>query len=309
MKVLITGATGMLGCDLCKEFSAEGDVTGLARGQREAKQCRASEILAADITDRDRLIQIVRKLKPGIVINSAAIADVDFCELNPEEAFKINAEGAKNAADAAEEAGALFMQISTDYVFDGEKGSAYTEEDKPNPLSVYGDSKLAAEDYVRSSAGRYAIIRSSWMFGACGKNFVDFVVESAKKGDKITAISEKFGSPTYTADLAKAIFDLAVKMKQGNPAAAGRSASLRRAPSGIYHISNEGVSSRYEFAKEILDLCKLKAEVIAITAKDAGGPASRPKLSALDNAKIGKTLGYKLRHYREACKDYLNNKK
>ena len=97
---MITGASGFLGCDLCKEFSAEGDVTGLARGQRNVKQCRASEMLAADITDRDRLIQIVRKLKPGIVINSAAITDVDFCELNPEEAFRINAEGAKNAADA-----------------------------------------------------------------------------------------------------------------------------------------------------------------------------------------------------------------
>ena len=111
------------------------------------------------------------------------------------------------------------------------------------------------------------------------------------------AISEKFGSPTYTVDLAKAIFDLAEKIKEG------------KAPSGIYHISNEGVSSRYEFAKEILNFCKLKAEVIAITAKDAGGLASRPKLSALDNTKIGKALGYKLRHYREACEDYLKNKK
>lgn len=309
MKVLITGATGMLGCDLCKEFSVEGDVTGLARGQRKVKQCRASEMLAADITDRDRLIQIVRKLRPEVVVNSAAIADVDFCELNPEEAFRVNAEGAKNVADAATAADALLIQVSTDYVFDGEKGSAYTEEDKPNPLGVYGDSKLAAEDYIRSSVGRYAIIRSSWMFGAWGKNFVDFIVESAKKGDKIKAISEKFGSPTYTVDLAKAIFDLTTKMERGSPAAAGRSASLRRAPSGIYHISNAGVCSRYEFAKEILEFCKLNTELMPITAKDAGGPALRPKLSALDNTKISKALGYKLRHYREACKDYLKIKK
>ena len=297
MKVLVTGATGKLGCELCKDFSAEGAVAGLARGNRETKLCRASEMLTADITDRDRVIRIVRDFKPGIVINSAAIADVDFCELNPEQAFAVNAEGAKNVADAAAAAGALLIHISTDYVFDGEKGSAYTEEDRPNPVSVYGDSKLAAEDYIRSSSGRYIIIRSSWMFGGCGKNFVDFVVDAAKKGEKIKAVYEKSGSPTYTVDLAKAVFDLAKKLKE------------EKTPSGIYNITNAGVCSRYELAKEILDLCKLKAEVIAITAKEAGGPAARPKLSALDNTRIGKALGYKLRHYREACKDYLEHKK
>jgi len=297
LKVLIAGATGKLGCDLCKEFSAEGDVAGLARGNRETKLCRASEILAADITDRDRTIRLVRDFKPGIVINSAAIADVDFCELNPEQAFAVNAEGAKNVADAAAAAGALLIHISTDYVFDGEKGSAYTEEDRPNPVSVYGDSKLAAEDYIRSNSGRYIIIRSSWIFGGCGKNFVDFVVDTAKKCEKIKAVYEKSGSPTYTVDLSKAIFDLAKKVKE------------EKAPSGIYNITNAGVCSRYEFAKEILDICGLKAEVIAITAKEAGGPAARPKLSALDNTRIGKVLGYKLRHYREACKDYLKNKR
>ncbi|MDD4879138.1 MAG: dTDP-4-dehydrorhamnose reductase [Candidatus Omnitrophica bacterium] len=293
MKVLITGATGMLGCDLCKEFSRAGDVAGLARGNREAKQCRASQLLAADITDRDGVARIVRKLKPDVVINSAALSDVNFCELNPEEAFKINAEGAKNAADAAEEAGALFIQISTDYVFDGDKGSAYTEEDKPNPVSVYGDSKLAADDYVRSNIGKYAIIRSSWMFGPCGKNFVDFVVESAKRGDSIRAVGEKYGNPTYTVDLAKAVYGLSAKIREN------------KAPSGIYNITNEGACSRYELAKEIAGLCGLKAEIISITAKEAGGPALRPKLSALDNTKVSKALGYKLRHYREALEEYI----
>ncbi|MFA5339670.1 MAG: dTDP-4-dehydrorhamnose reductase [Candidatus Omnitrophota bacterium] len=297
MKTLITGATGMLGCDLCREFSAAGDVAGLTRGKREAKQCRASQLLAADITDRDGAARVIRKFKPGLVINAAALADVDFCELNPEEAFKINAEGAKNVADAAEEAGALLIQISTDYVFDGDKGSAYTEEDKPNPLSVYGDSKLAADDYIRSNIGKYAIIRSSWMFGSCGNNFVDFVVESAKRGDRIKAVGEKSGNPTYTADLAKAIFDLSENIRQG------------KVPSGVYNISNEGVCSRYELAKEITALCGLKAEIVSITAKEAAGPALRPKLSALDKTKVSKALGYGLRHYREALKDYLKTRK
>lgn len=297
MRTLITGATGMLGCDLCREFSAAGDVAGLTRGNREAKQCRVSQLLAADITDRDGAARAIRKFKPGLVINAAALADVDFCELNPEEAFKINAEGAKNVADAAEEAGALLIQISTDYVFDGDKGSAYTEEDRPKPLSVYGDSKLAADDYIRSNIGRYAIIRSSWMFGPCGKNFVDFVVGSAKKGDRIRAVGEKYGNPTYTVDLAKAVFDLSERIRKG------------KAPSGIYNISNEGVCSRYELAKEIAALCGLEAEIVSITAKEAGGPASRPKLSALDNTKAGEALGYKLRHYREALKEYIKTGK
>ena len=294
---MITGATGMLGCDLCKEFSAAGEVSGLARGLREKKHCHASELLAADITDRDRIMEIARELKPEAVINSAAIADVDFCELNPEEAFKVNAEGAKNTVDAAEAAGAVFIQISSDYVFDGEKGSEYTEDDRPNPINVYGESKLAAEDYVRSSSGRYAIIRSSWMFGAWGNNFVDFVIESAQDGKKIRAISEKFGNPTYTADLAKAVFDLTKGIKEG------------KSPSGIYNISNSGVCSRYDFAKEILDFCKLDADLKAISAKEAGGPALRPGLSALDNTKIAKALGYRLRDYKEAFREYVKTRK
>ncbi len=297
MKVLITGATGMLGCDLCREFSASGEVAGLARGKREAKQCRASELLAADITDRDGVARVISKFKPTLVINAAALADVDFCELNPEDAFRVNAEGAKNVADATEEAGALFIQIGTDYVFDGEKGSAYTEDDSPNPVSVYGLSKLAADDYVRSNIGKYAIIRSSWMFGSCGKNFVDSVVETAKKGGRIRAVGEKSGNPTYTLDLTKAVSGLSAKIMQG------------KAPSGIYNISNEGVCSRYELAREIADLCGLKADIVSITAKEAGGTALRPKLSALDHSKINKVLGYELRHYREALKDYLKTRK
>jgi dTDP-4-dehydrorhamnose reductase len=272
-------------------------VTGVARGIRDKKQCRASELLAADITDRDLLMQAVRRSKPEAVINAAAIADVDFCELNPEEAFKVNAEGAKNAADAAEEAKAVFVQISTDYVFDGEKGSAYTEDDRPNPVSIYGESKLAAEDYVRSACSRYAIIRSSWMFGPCGSNFVDSVVESAKDGKKIRAISDKFGCPTYTADLAKAVLGLTKMIKEG------------KIPSGIYNISNAGVCSRHEFAKEILEICRLDADLSAISAKDAGGPALRPRISALDNTKAGKALGYRLRDHKEALKEYIKTRK
>jgi dTDP-4-dehydrorhamnose reductase len=282
-KVIVTGATGMLGRDICGAFSGTNEVIG----ER------------VDITDKEAFLEYARSHAPNAIINTAAIADVDRCEREPAEAFQVNAEGAKNVADAAAAAGAILIHISTDYVFDGEKAGdlAYTEEDGTAPLSVYGKSKLAAEGYVISAGCTYAIIRSSWMFGAGGKNFVDSVIEAAQKCGKVRAIQEKYGGPTYTADLAEAIRALAAKMAAG------------AAKSGIYNISNAGVCSRYQFAKEILEFCGLSAEVVPITAKDAGGPAIRPRMTELDNSKIEGVLGYRLRHYKEAFKEYIIRKR
>ncbi|MDD5269610.1 MAG: dTDP-4-dehydrorhamnose reductase [Candidatus Omnitrophica bacterium] len=282
-KVVVTGATGMLGRDICLAFSGTNEVI--------------SERI--DITDREAFLEYARSHAPQAIINTAAIADVDRCEREPAEAFRVNAEGAKNVADAAAAAGAILVHISTDYVFDGEKagGMAYTEEDRTGPLSSYGKSKLTAEGYVKSSGCSYAIIRSSWMFGPGGKNFVDSVIETAQKCGKVRAISEKYGGPTYTADLAGAIRALVGKMAAGG------------AKPGIYNISNSGVCSRYQFAKEILDFCGITAEVVPITAKEAGGTAIRPRMTELDNSKIEDVLGYKLRHYTEAFKEYIMRKR
>lgn len=280
-KVIVTGATGMLGRDICLAFSGTDEIV--------------SERI--DITDREKFIEYARSNAPKAIINTAAIADVDRCEREPAEAFRVNAEGAKNVADAAAGAGAILIHISTDYVFDGEKGSAYTEEDATGPLSVYGETKLAAEKYVMSAGCACAVIRSSWMFGPGGKNFVDSVIEAAQKCGKARAISEKYGGPTYTADLAEAVRALAVKMAEG------------AAKPGIYNISNSGICSRYEFAKEILEFCGLPAEVVPITAKEAGGPAIRPRITELDNSKIEGVLGYRLRHYKEAFKEYIIRKR
>jgi dTDP-4-dehydrorhamnose reductase len=284
LKVIVTGAAGMLGHDLCGAFGSKDEVKGLARE-------------ALDITDREKVIALARELKPQVIINSAALADVDYCERNPEEAFRVNSEGAKNVADAANAADALLVHISTDYVFDGEKGSAYTEDDSTNPINVYGKSKLAAEECIVSSGGKYAIIRSSWLFGPAGKNFVDSVIEAARSGGKFRAIKDKLGGPTYTADLVDAIRGLSVNILQGE------------APSGIYNISNSGICSRYQFAKEILESCGLDAEVVPISAEEAGGPAPRPRITELDNTKIACALRCRLRHYREALKDYIKRKR
>jgi dTDP-4-dehydrorhamnose reductase len=176
------------------------------------------------------------------------------------------------------------------------KGSAYSEDDGTNPLSVYGRSKLEAEKYIASACEKYAIIRSSWIFGGHGKNFVDYVIEAAGSKGEVRAISEKIGGPTYTMDLAAAIRGLSEKIfKDG-------------ALSGIYNISNAGICTRYDFARQIVDYCGLNAKVIAMTAAEAGGPALRPRRTELDNSKAAKVLGRKLRDYKEAFKEYIDKK-
>ncbi len=289
----------MLGRDLCKTLSREHAVTGLARGSTEVKNPNfpVIELDAADIAKREDLREVIVKRKPDLIIHCAAISDVDYCEANPEVAFKINAEGTKNVAEASKEAGAYLISISTDYVFDGEKKSAYLEEDKTNPINVYGKSKVEGEKYIQANLEKYIIIRPSWMFGAGKKNFVDSILASAVNKTQVKAISDKFGSPTYTFDLAMAISDLIDKIGE------------RKVASGIYHITNAGVCSRYEFAKEILQYIGISAEPIGIEGRDAGGKAMRPRMSALDNSKVKQVLGYGLRHYKEAFRDYLQNKK
>lgn len=298
MKILVTGATGMLGHDFCKILSRKQTVVGLSRGSMNVKNSDFSgvEFDVADIAKRENVIEVIVKHKPDLIIHCAAISDVDYCELNPEIAFKINTDGTKNVADSSEELGAYLISISTDYVFDGEKKTAYLESDKANPINIYGKSKLEAEEYIQANLEKFLIIRSSWMFGTGRKNFVDSILDSAINNRQIRAISDKFGSPTYTIDLVMAISDMIDKIAAGETI------------SGIYHITNAGICSRYEFAKEILGYVGINREVMAIQGKDAGGKAARPQMSALDNLKIKELLNYSLRHYREAFKDYLQNK-
>lgn len=288
----------MLGYDLCNTLNEKHSVIALARGLRsEGRERHKLELVKSDITDKDGLFDSIQKRGPDLIIHTAALADVDYCELNPEAAFNINSAGTKNVADAAGQTGSYLIHISTDYVFDGTKDSPYEEDDEPNPISVYGRSKLEAERYIQAHLRGFLIIRSSWLFGAGGTNFIDVALESARQHKRIEAISDKYGSPTYTLDLSRAISDLIDKVVS------------RKIESGIYHITNAGVCSRYQLMKEILEYCNIEAEVIGINAKDAGGPALRPKMSALDNSKVRKALGYNLRHYSEACKEYLKDDK
>ncbi|MBZ4687976.1 MAG: rfbD [Clostridiales bacterium] len=275
MKILVTGSDGMLGSDLVDVLSQENEVI-------------AATLNDFDITDIDKTLSWLKNSKPDIVIHSAAYTDVDGCESNIDTAYKVNGLGARNIALACNELDAAMVYISTDYVFDGEKGTAYTEFDDTNPLSIYGKSKLAGENYVKSLLNRYYIVRTSWLYGKNGKNFVTTMINLSKKMDELKVVNDQIGSPTYTPDLAKAVSQL-----------------IRKPTYGIYNITNSDYCSWFDYAREIFKIANINIKVYPTTTEEFNRPAPRPKYSVLDNY-CWKLEGYKpLRSYREALKEYI----
>ncbi|MBU0549327.1 MAG: dTDP-4-dehydrorhamnose reductase, partial [Candidatus Omnitrophica bacterium] len=233
-KVLVTGSKGMLGSILTEVLSAEFEVKGI-------------DIEDSDIIDTEKTTKIIKNYNPGIIIHTAGFTDVDECELNQKKAFSINSLGTKNVAGAANEVGATLFYISTDYVFDGKKSIPYTESDIPNPVNIYGKSKLEGEEIIRNNLTKYFILRTSWLFGPRGKNFVSTILQKAKENDRLQVVDDQVGSPTYTLDLADAIRFLLSTLNS----------QLLSGYYGIYHITNAGSCSWYEFAKEIIFLKQL----------------------------------------------------
>lgn len=277
MKILITGAKGMLGNALCKELSKQYEVIGFGHND-------------CDITQRDQVIAKVNQVQPEVIIHTAAFTGVDACEFKPDRAYDVNAKGTESIAIASQQVEALLIYISTDYVFDGEKKEPYLENDEPKPLSAYGKSKLEGEKFVQSILKRYLIIRSSWLFGRGRKNFVDTIIERAKEENILSIVSDKFGSPTYTVDLAKAIRGL-----------------LTADIYGIYHITNSGYCSWYEYAQKILEYAAIKdVKLIPITLGELNLKAPRPRYSILDNSRYYKITAESLRSWQDALKEHLS---
>ena len=273
MLTLITGAGGMLGHDLVRRFPA-GTVA------------LPSAIL--DVTDFTAVRAALRKHKPDVVVHAAAYTDVDGCERDSERAFRVNALGARNVAQAAEESGAAVLHVSTDYVFDGFKADAYREFDATGPLSVYGSSKLAGEELVRAVNHRHYIVRTAWLFGRHGKNFVDMIVRLGKESEEVRIVDDQRGSPTYTAHLAAGIAEIVEKGRYG-----------------VYHVTNSGCCSRFEFAREILRLSGGRARLVAIRTDEYPVPARRPANSTLDNM-VMRLEGMKpMAPWQEALAEYL----
>ncbi|WP_457753027.1 dTDP-4-dehydrorhamnose reductase [Thermococcus sp.] len=280
MKVAIIGANGQLGTDLVEVFGEEA--IPLTRKD-------------LDVTDFESL-KILKELKPDVIINTAAYVRVDDAELYPEKAFQVNAIGALNVAKIANEIDAVSVYISTDYVFDGTKGEPYTEEDAPNPLNVYGLSKYAGEIFTRNYSKKYYIIRVASLYGKAGAsgkggNFVEFMIQKAKNREEIRVVDDMFMGPTYTKDVATTLKKfLGLKPEFG-----------------VYHMVNDGYCSWYEFTKAIFEILGWDVEVKPIKSSELKRLAKRPRFSALKNEKLEK-LGLKMRHWREALGEYLNEK-
>jgi len=289
MKILITGISGMLGIDLYQTLREEYEVTGLDR--RDFPCSPSPSVNKIDITDLEAVKELFYWLTPHFVIHAAAYTDVDGCEKDADKAYKVNALGTRNIALACQKLDIPLLYISTDFVFRGDKETPYDEFDEPHPVNIYGKSKLAGENYLKSFLSRYFIVRSSWLYGQWGKNFVTTVLKLAREKSVLKVVDDQVGSPTYTKDLSQQIKRLVATELYG-----------------IYHITNSGRCSWYEFAQEILKLAGIKGvKVTPITSEELARPAPRPKFSVLENYCLRLSLGNGMREWKEALRDFLTN--
>ena len=280
MKILVTGARGMLGTDLCEILSREHQITGV-------------DVEDADVGLASEMKELIRRASPQIVIHCAAYTDVDGSESRRGEVFRVNAEGTRNVASACRETGSVLMYLSTDYVFDGKSKRPYSEIDAPGPLNVYGASKLEGERSVQGLVSAHFIVRTSWLFGLHGRNFVDTIIRLGQDRETIEVVNDQVGCPTFTRDLCLAL-----------------SAMVRSNEYGIYHVCNAGSCSWFDFAREVLQLWgRSTARVIPTDSTRFRRAAARPAFSVLDTSLFQRTFGFSLRDWRAALADYVELKR
>lgn len=272
--ILVTGAKGMLGTDLCAELSAQHQVTGVDLGDFDLSHKEAVEAIA--------------DINPQLVVHCAAMTNVDGCEIDPDKAYLVNGLGTRHAALACQKLDIPLLYISTDFVFDGTKREPYYEWDSPNPLGHYGRSKLAGETEVRSLLNKYYIVRTSWLYGPNGKNFVASILKKARETGQVKVVDDQTGSPTYTRDLCNALSMLV----QSNLY-------------GVYHLSNSGSCSWHQFAKAAMQHAGVKADLLPIKSHEYPTPTKRPAYSVLNNFVWNKEFKTPLRHWEEGLKDYI----
>ncbi|NOZ22852.1 MAG: dTDP-4-dehydrorhamnose reductase [Planctomycetes bacterium] len=279
MKILVTGALGMLGAELVRFLKTQPTVTGIVQRDIDDLPIEQEKVVVPE----------VKEIAPDLLINCAAYTDVDGCESKHALAVAANAAGPGNLAKAVSACGARLIHISTDFVFDGKKTAPYTEEDAPNPLSVYGRSKLEGERLIAEHCGDYAILRTAWLYGEHGKNFVDTITRLGREKEELKVVSDEIGSPTWTHDLVEAIWAVVT-----HPAC-----------TGVFHASNSGHCSRFEQAQRIVGLTGGTAVVRPTTAEEYGLPAPRPSSVILDTTKLTRATGYRMRNWEVAMGEYL----
>jgi dTDP-4-dehydrorhamnose reductase len=248
---------------------------------------RGVDVGEIDITDLESVQRVLLTLKPRVVVNAAAYTDVDGCETQAELALQVNGEGVAHLAMISKEIGAKLVQVSTDYVFNGGKGSPYLEDDAPAPLSIYGESKLAGEMNAKFNPD-HLIVRTQWLYGHAGKNFVETMLKLAGERSELTVVDDQIGSPTWTRDLALAI-----------------QALIEKGCRGTYHAANAGFVSWNGFAKEIFRLAGIDVAVSPMSTAQLGRPAARPLYSTLDCGKLVQDTGFAPEPWQEALKRYL----
>jgi dTDP-4-dehydrorhamnose reductase len=288
MKILVTGANGMLGSSLCPELKRQGHtVFGTDINPSD------KSLMNMDICDKEETSKIIGKNKPDIVFHLAAETDLDLCEKNPKHAYRINVDGTSNVVRSCDAHGVLLVYISTSGVFDGTKSDPYTEDDTPNPINIYGQTKLEGEKIVQSSVEKYFIVRASWMVGGRGrdKKFVGKIVGFINDGvKKIKAVTDILGSPTFTDDFSMNIMPL-----------------IETERYGIYHMANKGYCSRFQIAEKIIEYMGKQKEVELIPVKSDVFPliASRPRSEKLSSSKLDRLGLNNMPKWEKSLEKYL----
>jgi len=277
-RVVVTGAGGMLGTDIVHLFSRQFECIPFGRQD-------------LDITDLQSCIASLKDVNPDIVINCAAFTKVDLCEAEPENAYRVNVQGAENLASACSKTGTLLVHIGTDYVFDGKGARPYIEGDTTGPINIYGASKLEGERAIEASGVTFLIVRTAWLYGKAGPNFVRTMLDLSRRQKILKVVDDQIGSPTYTVDLAGGILDL-----------------VMRKACGIVHLTNQGSCSWFELARETLRYSGMDpGRVVPIPTSQFTRPARRPSYSVLDNSRFYSITGRRLRHWRDALREFLRN--
>jgi len=279
MRVVLIGATGQLGSDLARSFAQE-ELTCLNHQELE-------------VCDHPRVRDVLTSVGPDLVINTSAFHKVDLCEEQVQKSFAVNAFAVKNLAEVCAELNCALVHFSSDYVFDGEKGSPYAEEDRPGPVNVYGASKLTGEYFVQMACPQHLLVRTSGLFGLAGAsgkggNFVETMVRLGREREVVRVVNDQTLSPTLTQDLAGMVYEL-----------------VSTGAYGLYHINNSGYCSWYELACRIFESMQLPARLEPTTSQEFGAKARRPRFSVLESAGLARLNLPSLRPWEEAVKEYL----
>lgn len=290
MKILITGAKGQLGSQLVNIIKSGKSELGAIDEIYLKAEVRGIDIADLDITNIEEVKSYFKEFGPDLVINPAAYTNVDACEDNIDLAFKVNSLGARNIAIASEAIGAKLIHISTDYVFEGVGSTPYREYDKPNPISVYGKTKNLGEKYINTFSRKHFIVRTAWLYGYNGNNFVKTIMKAAKERGNLKVVDDQRGNPTNAEDLCFHILKLGLTKEYGT-----------------YHCTGIGECSWFDFASKIVEYSNIECTVSPCNSDEYVRRAKRPTFSSLDNMMLRNTVGDQMRPWEEALKCFINN--